>query len=124
MADDELSKEDGSRLAPRLKDFTDRVIVPALVREYLAQSRELAEDQPKVSDPGNLSAVSSGAQGERQPRVSDEKQMRYLIGSVEAGTQFSVSSSRLWASRSWHRHNSMPGTSAVPSCSSTVHQER
>ena len=43
MADDELSKEDGSRLAPRLKDFIDRVIVPALVREYLAQSRELAK---------------------------------------------------------------------------------
>src|SRR2546425_4829725 len=107
MADDELSKEDGSRLAPRLKDFTDRVIVPALVREYLAQSRELAEDQPKVSDPGNLSAVSSGAQGERQPRVSDEKQMRYLIGSVEAGTQVCGFFSRRLGFRAWHRHKSM-----------------
>jgi hypothetical protein len=40
-----------------------------------------------------------------------------LMGRIEAGTQFSVSSLRFWASRSWHTHNSTPDTSAAPSCS-------
>jgi hypothetical protein len=54
VADDELSKKDGSRLDPRLKNFVDRVIVLALVREYLAQSRDLAEEKAKISQRGNF----------------------------------------------------------------------
>jgi hypothetical protein len=37
-------------------------------------------------------------------------------GRAEAASQFSVSSLRFWASRSWHRHNSGPDTSAAPAC--------
>jgi hypothetical protein len=73
VADDELSSKDGSRLDPRLKDFIDRVVAPALVREYLAQSRELAEEQVKIAHRANLASASSGAQAEQRPRVADAK---------------------------------------------------
>jgi predicted transcriptional regulator len=70
---DELSNKDGERLDSRFKDFIDRVIVPILVKEYLAQSRQLAEEQAKSAHRSNLSSLPS--QAERRPRVSDEKQM-------------------------------------------------
>ncbi len=46
---DELSKKGGERLDSRFKDFIDRVIVPILVGEYLAQSRQLAEEEAKTA---------------------------------------------------------------------------
>ena len=40
MPDDQHPMNDGPHLDPRLKEFIDRVIVPILVKEYLAQSQE------------------------------------------------------------------------------------
>jgi excisionase family DNA binding protein len=98
VTDEELSKNDASRLDPRLKNFIDRVIVPALVREYLAQSRELTEEQPKVTHRGNLGAASSRAQAERRPRVSDEKQM---LTAAEAAAALGIKEAtvRAWVSK-------------------------
>ncbi len=98
MADDELSGKDGSRLDPRPKDFIDRVIAPALVREYLAQSRELAEEQVKVAHRGNLASASSGAQAERRPRVADEKQM-LTVAEVAAALGIKEATVRAWVSK-------------------------
>jgi hypothetical protein len=43
----ELLRNDGSQLDPWLNRWIDSAIVPALVREYLAQSRELKAEQKK-----------------------------------------------------------------------------
>ena len=98
MTDDELSKKDGSRIDPRLKDFIDRVIVPALVREYLAQSRELTEEQPKVTHRGNLASASARAQAEPRPRVSDEKQM-LTVAEAAAALGIKEATVRAWVSK-------------------------
>ena len=98
MTHDELSKKDGSRLDPGLKDFIDRVIVPALVREYLAQSRKLTEEQPKVAHRGNLASASSEAQAERQQRVSDEKQM-LTVAEAAAALTIKEATVRAWVSK-------------------------
>ena len=96
MADDELSKKDGSRFDPRLKDFLE--IVPALVREYLAQSQEPAQEKAKVAHRDNLSSSSSGAQVERRPRVSDEKQM-LTVTEVAAALGIKEATVRAWVSK-------------------------
>jgi hypothetical protein len=96
VTDDELSKKDGSRLDPRLKDFVDRVIVPALVREYLAQSRELAEEKAKIPQRGNLASAMS--QAERRPRVSDEKQM-LTVPEVAIALGIKEATVRAWVSK-------------------------
>ena len=84
MANDELSKNNGSRLDSCLKDFIDCAIVPALVREYLAQSRELADEKAKTNQRGDLSSESSRAQAERRLTVSDEKQLLTVAEASEA----------------------------------------
>jgi hypothetical protein len=38
-----------SPLTPELKDFIDGVIVPILVKEYLAAEKGIAEDKPSVA---------------------------------------------------------------------------
>ena len=98
MADDELSKKDGSRIDPRLKDFIERVIVPILVREYLAQSKEPANEQAKVTRSGNLLSASSGVQAERRPRVSNEKQM-LTVTEAAAALGIKESTVRAWVSK-------------------------
>ena len=98
MTDDELSKKDGSRLDPRLKGFVDRVVVAALVREYLAQSRELAEEKAKIPQRGNLASAMSGAQAERRPRVSDEKQM-LTVPEVAIALGIKEATVRAWVSK-------------------------
>jgi len=91
-------KKDGSRLDPRLKDFVDRVIVPALVREYLVQSRELAEEQAKIAHLATLTSATPGAQAERRPRISDEKQM-LTVAEVAAALGITEATVRAWISK-------------------------
>ncbi len=98
MADEELSKKDESRLDPSLKDLIDRVIVPALVREYLAQSREPAGEQAKVAHRGNVAPASAEVQAERRPRVSDEKQMLTVV-EVAAALGIKEATVRAWVSK-------------------------
>jgi|SRR5437016_3177850 excisionase family DNA binding protein len=94
---DEFPKSDGSRLDPCLKDWVDRVIVPALVREYLAQSRELETEQRKLSERRNLPSTSA-AQPERLPSVSNAKQ---LLTVAEAATALGIKDAtvRAWISK-------------------------
>jgi hypothetical protein len=93
-----LSKNDGSRLDPRLKDFIDRVIVPLLVREYLTQSRELGEEQAKITQPGNLSSASLQAQAERRPTILDEKRL-LTVAEAAVALGIKVVTVRAWVSK-------------------------
>lgn len=94
---DEFPKSDGSRLDPRLKDWVDRVIVPALVREYLAQSRELETEQRKLSERRNLPSTSA-AQSERIPSVSNEKQL-LTVAEAAAALGIKDATVRAWISK-------------------------
>ena len=61
----ELQKEVdrlGAKLSPDLRAFVDRVIIPALLREYLAEKRET----------GNCFAIPSVANSEPDKRLSAE----------------------------------------------------
>jgi excisionase family DNA binding protein len=98
VSDDELSKRDGSRLDTRLKDFIDRVIVPVLVKEYLAQSQELAEEHAKAAHSGNLPSASSRVQAERRPKTPDEKQM-LTVTEVAAALGIKEATVRAWVSK-------------------------
>jgi excisionase family DNA binding protein len=98
VADDKLSKKDASRIDPRLKDFIERVIVPILVREYLAQSQELAKEQQKVAHCANLPSASPGVQAERRPEVSDEKQM-LTVKEVADALGIKEATVRAWVSK-------------------------
>lgn len=98
VADDELARSDGSRPDPHLKDFIDRVIVPVLVRVYIAQSRELGEEQAKITQPGNLSSASSQAQAERRPSVLDEKRL-LTVAEAAVALGIKVATVRAWVSK-------------------------
>lgn len=60
MPDDQHPINDGPYLDPRLKEFIERVIVPILVKEYLAQSQET--EMRKVSGPALDGDESEGKQ--------------------------------------------------------------
>ena len=98
MPDDELSKIDGSRLDPRLKDFIDRVIVPVLVWEYLAQSRELAKEQSVISQLGSSSSKSLRAQAERRRSFPSAK-LLLTIAEAAAALGIKEATVRAWVSK-------------------------
>jgi excisionase family DNA binding protein len=62
-----------SRLDPCLEDFINRVIVPALVREYLAQSRKVEADN-KITAYLKSTAMFA-TRFDRAPNASNEMQL-------------------------------------------------
>lgn len=70
----ELLRNDGSQLDPWLNRWIDSVIVPALVREYLAESRELKAEQTKM--PERLNLISEPARAwELRPNILHETRL-------------------------------------------------
>ena len=74
MSDKQFSQEVGQPMDARLKDFINRVIVPALVREYLAQLREVEGDNARIVARCK-SAAMSASRVERPPDGSNEMQL-------------------------------------------------
>ena len=96
---DELSKGGAQpEIDSCLKDFIDRVIVPALVREYRAQSRELPTQQAKAPHSSNVLSASSNGQVERRPKASDERQM-LTISEAAAALGIKDATVRAWVSK-------------------------
>ena len=96
---DELSKKGGPQpeIDPCLKDFIDRVIVPVLVREYLAQSRELPKEMA-ASGGNDLGSASLGVRAQRRPKASDERQM-LTISEAAAALGIKDATVRAWVSK-------------------------
>lgn len=86
---------DSSQLDPRLKELIDRVIVPALVKEYLAQSHKSEVPQPQVNERRDSSLKSPGTQNELN---SEDWRAKELLRVAEAAAALSIKEATL---RAW-----------------------
>ena len=97
MHNHEFSQHDGSLLNSQLKEFIDRVIVPALVREYLAQSQELEVKQRNITEDRN-SSLASASRVKRTSSTSNEKQL-LTVAEVAAVLGIKDATVRAWICR-------------------------
>lgn len=75
MPDDRHPVNDGTHLDPRLKEFIDRVIVPILVKEYLAQSQETEMRKVQMTEQLNLSSKTSSTRIEAKSKELSSKDL-------------------------------------------------
>jgi len=66
---------DSPNIDPSLKEFIERVIIPILVKEYLAQSQKSEAQKVLMTEQRNCSCKPSGTQTEAKSGESSSKDL-------------------------------------------------
>jgi len=87
MPDDQHPMSDSPHIDPGLKEFIERVIIPILVKEYLAQSQKPDAQKVLTAEQRNCSSKPSGTQTEAK---SEELRSKHLLTVAEAAAVLGI----------------------------------
>ncbi len=87
MPNDQHSVNDSRHIDPGLKEFIERVIIPILVKEYLAQSQKPEAQKVLMTEQRNCSSKPSGTQTEAK---SKELRSKDLLTVAEAAVVLGI----------------------------------
>jgi len=87
MPDDQHAVNDSPHIDPGLKEFIERVIIPILVKEYLAQSQKPEAQKVLMTEQRNCSSKPSGTQTEAK---SKELRSKDLLTVAEAAVVLGI----------------------------------
>src|SRR6266704_1534876 len=87
MPNDQHPVNDSRHIDPDLKEFIERVIIPMLVKEYLAQSQKPEAQKVLMTEQRNCSSKPSGTQTEAK---SKELRSKDLLTVAEAAVVLGI----------------------------------
>ena len=87
MPNDQHPVNDSRHIDPGLKEFIERVIIPILVKEYLAQSQKPEAQKVLMTEQQNCSSKPSGTQTEAK---SKELRSKDLLTVAEAAVVLGI----------------------------------
>ena len=95
MPDDQHPMNDCPHLDRRLKEFIERVIVPILVKEYLAQSQEPEMRKVPMTEQRDFSSKTSGTQIEAKFKELSSKDL-LTVAEAAAVLRIKEATVRAW----------------------------